>query len=166
MKNMLKLSVIIIALVLNISCNEESIEENQKPLELTAENIEGEWTRIGIYKSTDPSGKNLPNENLMDSIDDCRKDDIIKYTISPDSPNIRYWVYNNDICEGQEKNKFIELGTWILDSKGKLYYYYSDVQESYKIIELNRTDLLIRKSSGIKENDEINYYFEKYERQI
>jgi hypothetical protein len=99
-------------------------------------------------------------------MDDCRKDDIYKYIVSNNSSNIIKWGYGNNICEdeGQEKNQFIEIGTWTLDERGSLNYNYSDVQEAYRILKLDREELLIRKKSGILENDTIKYYIEKYKR--
>jgi|TARA_R110002020_G_scaffold352637_1_gene565671 hypothetical protein len=165
MKKMIKISFII-ALILNYSCTKENPEENQTSLKLTPENLVGEWRKIGAFKSTDSSGVDLSNENLMNSMDDCRKDDIYKYIVSNNSSNIIKWGYGNNICEdeGQEKNQFIEIGTWTLDERGSLNYNYSDVQEAYRILKLDREELLIRKKSGILENDTIKYYIEKYKR--
>lgn len=169
MKKMIHTNLILIMIAFSLGCSKESLEKNtiQEDLKFSSKTLEGEWIKTGIFisDSIDSLGERETKENLMDTIADCRKDDIHKFTIESDTNNKYYWGYNEKLCEGQLKDNFVEIGSWTLDSVGRLNYFYADVMQPYQVINLTEDELLIRKKSGISGDNGMTYYFEHYRRQ-
>lgn len=135
-------------------------------LSFTADNLEGDWQRTAQFKGqlNDTLGILEPLEDLFSRLENCQKDDMIRYAkATQQGVNAYFWGIGKIPCHSQMANTFLEVGNWYLTDSGKLSHTFSDVDEVYYVVILKPQQLLIRSESGITEANGSIYEFIRYE---
>lgn len=136
-------------------------------LPFTADNLEGDWQRNAQFKGqlNDTLGILEPLEDLFFQLENCQKDDMIRYVKAPQQDeNTYFWGIGDIPCHSQIANSFLEIGNWTLKDSGQLTHTNSNINEVYIVVILTPEQLLIRSESGILEANEFMYEFTRYER--
>lgn len=147
---------IILCLVIFLSCSSD--DENQ-PLERTADNIIGDWKWIGLTSNIAVEVNGEITKDIYNQIQEiCKKDDILRFEKRTETSGPYHEIENEQTCGSNSSNTVKRTSNWYFDDN-YLRIWEDDAANGFIIEEFTTEYLTLSTTVNFKQGEPIIYYY-------